>query len=111
MTTAERLTAIANNVPLVYEAGMEAAEHSEPMSDVNFYDYDGRIIASYTLAEAQALTKLPDPPKHKGLVFQGWNWSLEDVNLLTDPMDIGPNYTTDDGTTRVYVSFLFDGIL
>ena len=26
------------------------------MKDVNFYDYDGTLVASYTLAEAQTLT-------------------------------------------------------
>src|SRR5574344_498215 len=30
--------------------------------DVNFYDYDGTLLYSYTLAEAQALTALPDQP-------------------------------------------------
>lgn len=29
--------------------------------DVNFYDYDGTLIRSYTLAEAQALVLMPVP--------------------------------------------------
>ena len=42
--------------------------------EVNFYDYDGTLVAAYTVAEAKALTALPDGPVHEGLVFQGWNW-------------------------------------
>ena len=71
--------------------------------DVNFYDYDGTLLYSYTLEEAQALTALPDGPTHDGLVFDGWNYSLESVKSLTRPMNIGTMYSTDDGTTRIYI--------
>ena len=71
--------------------------------DVNFYDYDGTLLHSYTLEEAQALTALPDAPTHDGLVFDGWNYSLENVKSLTRAMNIGAMYSTDDGTTRIYI--------
>ena len=71
--------------------------------DVNFYDYDGTLLYSYTLEEAQALTALPDGPTHHGLVFDGWNYSLESVKSLTRVMNIGAMYSTDDGTTRIYI--------
>ena len=71
--------------------------------DVNFYDYDGTLLYSYTLEEAQALTALPDAPTHDGLVFDGWNYSLENVKSLTRAMNIGAMYSTDDGTTRIYI--------
>lgn len=73
------------------------------MKDVNFYDYDGTLVASYTLAEAQALTALPDGPTHDGLIFQGWNWSLEKIHTLTHPMNVGAMYITDDGATRLHI--------
>ena len=73
------------------------------MKDVNFYDYDGTLVASYTLAEAQALTTLPDGPTHDGLTFQGWNWSLEKIHALTRPMNVGAMYITDDGATRLHI--------
>ena len=73
------------------------------MKDVNFYDYDGTLVASYTLAEAQALTALPDGPTHDGLTFQGWNWSLEKIHVLTRPMNVGAMYITDDGATRLHI--------
>ena len=73
------------------------------MKDVNFYDYDWTLVASYTLAEAQALTTLPDGPTHDGLTFQGWNWSLEKIHALTHPMNVGAMYITDDGATRLHI--------
>lgn len=71
--------------------------------DVNFFDYDGTLVASYTLADAQTLAALPDGPTHDGLVFQGWNWSLEAVKALTRPMNVGAVYITDDGKTRLHI--------
>lgn len=71
--------------------------------DISFYDYDGTLLYSYTVEEANALTALPAGPTHEGLVFDGWNWSLEDVRGLTRPMDIGAMFATDDGTTRIYL--------
>ena len=69
---------------------------------VNFYDYDGTLLHSYTVEEAQALTALPDGPTHTGLTFQGWNWDLASVNALTRGMNIGAMYITDDGKTRFH---------
>lgn len=81
--------------------GGEVVEVEE--KDVNFYDYDGTLLFSYTLAEAQALSELPTPKGHEGLIFQGWNWDYEDVIALDYPMDIGAMYVTDDGATRIYI--------
>lgn len=74
-----------------------------PEKDVNFYDYEGTRIASYTAAEAAGLTELPEPPEHDGLVFQGWNYTLDEVQTSAHGADIGALYTTDDGRTRLYV--------
>ena len=71
--------------------------------DVNFYDYDGTLVASYSLSEAQSLTALPDGPTHPGLTFQGWNYTLENINALTRPMNVGAIYITDDGKTRLHI--------
>ena len=72
-------------------------------NDATFYDYDGTVVASYSLEEVQALTSLPDGPTHYGLTFQGWNWSLADINALTRPTNVGAMYITDDGKTRLYI--------
>ena len=72
--------------------------------DVNFYDYDGTLLHSYTVAEAQALTELPALPEQSGLICQGWNWSLEDIKAHNRAVDVGAMYITDDGTTRIYIT-------
>ena len=78
-------------------------------NDVNFYDYDGTIVASYSLSEAQGLTTLPDGPTHDGLTFQGWNYTLEKVKAFTRPMNVGAMYITDDGKTRLHIRIAAEG--
>lgn len=85
--------------------GSAPAEEIEE-KDVNFFDYDGTLIASYTEAEAKALTALPTPPEHSGLVFQGWNYTLEEVKANAEMADVGALYTTDDGATRLEIEVL-----
>ena len=73
---------------------------------VNFYDYDGTIVYSYDKNEFLALSTLPANPTHEGLSGQGWNWSLADAQTYMsrhDFIDIGQNYITSDGKTRIYV--------
>ena len=87
-------------------ASIQAGGSSTPVSanDITFYDYDGTVVASYSLAEAQALASLPDGPTHDGLTFQGWNYTLEKVKAFTRSMNVGAIYTTDDGKTRIYIT-------
>ena len=72
-------------------------------NDVTFIDYDGSVLYSYSLAEAQALTDLPTLPSHDGLVCQGWNWTLEAIKALNRPVTVGAMYITDDGATRLHI--------
>lgn len=84
--------------------GGEIAE--APLKDVNFRDYDGKIVHSYSSAEFAELTELPANPSHKGLTAQGWNWSLEDAQAYVAKckrLEIGQSYVTDDGKTRIYI--------
>ena len=78
-------------------------------NNVNFYDYDGTLVASYSLSEAQSLTTLPDGPTHDGLTFQGWNYTLEKVKAFTRPMNVGSMYITDDGKTRLHIRITAEG--
>lgn len=71
--------------------------------DVNFYDYDGTLLHSYTVEEAQAMAELPPLPKHDGLICQEWNWDLADIKAHNRKLTIGANYITDDGKTRIYI--------
>ena len=70
---------------------------------VNFRDYDGTVLYSYTVDEATALTELPPLPEHSGLVCQGWNWSLDNIKAMGRAVEVGAMYITDDGKTRIYI--------
>ena len=77
-------------------------------NEVNFIDYDGTIVDSYSVEDFLALTAMPPNPTHTGLTSQGWNWSLADAKeqLTAYPgagLTIGQMYITDDGKTRLYV--------
>ena len=70
---------------------------------VNFRDYDGTVLYSYTVDEAAALTDLPPLPEHSGLICQGWNWSLDGIKAMGRAVEVGAMYITDDGKTRIYI--------
>lgn len=72
-------------------------------SDITFIDYDGTVVAAWTLAELASKTALPDYPAHDGLTCQGWNWTLADLQTLARKMDVGAMYITEDEKTRVYI--------
>lgn len=72
--------------------------------EVNFYDYEGTLLYAYTLEEAKGLSELPPAPQHEGLLFQEWNWTLEDIKALTISMNVGATYITDNGKTRLYIT-------
>ena len=92
------------NILVTATGGGGGGGTSASPSDVNFYDYDGTLLYSYTIAEANLLTELPQPPTHDGLTFQGWNYSLESVKTATRRMDVGATYITSDVKTRLYIS-------
>lgn len=105
--TTEKLSFPAGFVSAI--EGIETGGGSAPVvveepveKDVNFYDYDGRRLFSYTAEEAAALTELPTPPARDGLVFQEWNWTLAEIKKAK-AADIGANCTTTDGKTRLYI--------
>ena len=81
--------------------------------DVNFYDYDGSLVDSYSTEEFLQLSVMPKSPSHEGLIAQGWNYILSDAKKYASrygKLDIGQMYITDDGKTRIYIS-LKDGRL
>lgn len=78
--------------------------------DVMFWDYDGKLIYSCTLAEAKALTELPAVPNHtdKGLVFWKWNYTLDDIKNISHGADIGALYYTADEKTHLFFDIVSD---
>ena len=74
--------------------------------DVNFYDYDGFRLLSYTNAEALALTELPSNPiVNENLTFDGWNWTLaqikNQINNVSGVVNVGAVYHTTDDKTHI----------
>lgn len=75
-------------------------------NDVNFYDYDGTIVASYSASDFLSLTAMPDNPTHEGLTAQGWNWTLADAQDYVEDYgkcNIGQLYVTTDGATKIFI--------
>ena len=70
---------------------------------VRFIDYDGEIVAEYSIAEANALTELPTPPSHERLIFEKWNHTLQEVQQTTHSLCVGALYNTVDNAT--YIEF------
>ena len=87
------------NIPTGGDSGLSP-------KDVNFYDYDGTLVQSYTRAEALALVALPDIPNHNGLTNGLWNWTLADIteyyNKCGGVINIGATYTPTDGNTHIF---------
>ena len=74
--------------------------------DVNFYDYDGTLLYSYSARDFANLSAMPRNPSHTGLTAKGWNWSLADAKTHVSTygwLDIGQMYDTNDGSTRFYI--------
>ena len=83
---------------------------SKPLKSINFYDYDGTRVESYTVQEWANVTQLPNNPVHEGLTSQGWNYTKAqiDAELLAQPnvaVNVGQEYITSDGKTRLYCTF------
>lgn len=82
-----------------------------PVKDVNFRDYDGTILHSYSKDAFLALSELPALPSRAGLICQEWNWNIDDAKAYVQEygaLEIGATYTTDDGRTRLYISIVDD---
>lgn len=122
LTNSTDLTKVANAIrakggtteQLIYPDGFVTAisniptggTPSEPPaeSDINFYDYDGTLLYAWTLDELAGKTALPDLPTRTGLTCQGWNWTLAEIKSLNRKVQVGLNYITDDGKTRLYIT-------
>ena len=120
------LTSVANAIrtrggtsdPLSYPDGFVSAIQNIPGSaevvekDVNFIDYDGKLVASHTKAEINAMTsdsELPENPTHTGLTAQGWNWTVAQLKTQLTAMPdqkvyVGQMYVTQSGKTEIDVT-------
>lgn len=76
---------------------------------IRFFDYDGTLVASYTSVPSA----LPDNPSHDGLIAQGWNYTIAQIQTqfaASGTCDIGQMYITESGDTEIDI-VLNDGRL
>ena len=92
-------------------------EYVEPDVEklVNFIDYDGTLLYSYSAEEFAELQELPLAPIHDGLVAEGWNWTIEEIQDQLEsapnaPVYVGQMYITASGATEIDIT-LEDGYL
>lgn len=96
---------IKNGVEIFDITGTYTGSSAIPeVKDVNFYDYDGTLVYSYSKTDFLNLTELPANPTHAGLTAQGWNWTLANAKTHVTTfgkLDIGQIYTTTSGKTEI----------
>ena len=63
----------------ILEISTYSGEGADPNKPIRFYDPYGNLVYSYTVGEFSELAELPPLPEIKGLIGQGWNWSLEKI--------------------------------
>lgn len=102
-------------------AAIQTTTVEVPEKHVNFYDYDGKRLYSYTWEEARSLNELPPLPTRDGMVCTGWNWSSDNLESMVSTLfpaveppdglnregivDIGALYTPASGATELCVGF------
>ena len=75
--------------------------------EVNFYDYEGTLVASYNKSEISSLTELPPLPDRtsENLFNQGWNMTIQDILERIDKgmhyISVGCIYRTLDDKTHI----------
>ena len=92
-----------DNLPTAIDSIPSGGGGGVELKDINFYDYDGTIVESWTLAELATKTALPENPTHAGLTAEGWNWSLATLKTNNLPQDVGQIYTPTDGKTHLII--------
>ena len=87
---------------------------------LNFYDFEGTLVASYDADEIAGLTELPEPPDHSAdevpLTFEEWNWTLEEIKEYHADMPeatiiVGATYHPTDGKLHLIVETFVDNYL
>lgn len=119
-TLISQLTAIANKIrsidgssedikpsemPEKIQAIADSKQEIEP-KDYNFFDWDGKLLYAYSADEINALTESPPMPVHDGLVGKEWNYTLAQLQSLTQlarplPANVGYIPQTPDGKSML----------
>jgi hypothetical protein len=104
------ITTWANSITNIPSGGSGGS--SSGKGDVNFYDYNGTVLHSFSKEEFLVLNELPSLPTQPGLTCQGWNYDITNAKAYVEEygkLDIGATYITDDGKTRLYIKIAAEG--
>ena len=74
------------------------------INEVNFYDWDGFRLYSYTREKAALLTEMPPLPGHPDMICEGWNWTFGELTAqlsVGGDINIGAIYRTADNMTHI----------
>lgn len=128
MSISSQITRINNNIAAAYTAcdgkgaSLPQAQNSANLAEtinsipegytpvvekaLNFYDYDGTLVYSYSQSEALLLTELPAFPSHEGLIATEWTHTLSDILPAISKnhiVNVGLFYNTSDGKTHIFI--------
>ena len=97
------------NLPTAIESIPQGGGSEAEWKDVNFIDYDGKNLYSYTAQQALNLSALPELPNRssEGLTCQEWNYTLAEVKANVNSCGkctVGATYTTTDGKTHLFIT-------
>ena len=93
------------------QTGITPAEEK----DVNFYDYDGTILYSYTWDEFQNVTEMPPLPVHKELRIYGTGWGNYTLDIIKSQeekrCEVPCFFNTDNGMSLLHIEVFKDTAL
>lgn len=95
---------LASAIQTISGGGSSTPSDDDP---VQFWDYDGTLLYSYTADEFLKLEEMPVLAQHEGLVPEGWNWSFEGARNYVEKYGacvIGETYETKDGATHIFLN-------
>lgn len=88
---------------------LESSDSVNPNNPIIIYDYDGTIIHSYSKNDFLNLTEYPVAPTHEDIIFDEYNWSLNDAKTYLsthNSLNIGAIYKTPNKETIIYLNVL-----
>lgn len=109
ITPDEGYNALSQVIVNTSVAGEASSDTAIGLNDVTFYDYDGKILYSYSKEEFATLAEMPPLPARNGLICQGWTCDLDYAKSYADTygiLDVGAYYVTDNEKTRLYITIV-----
>lgn len=99
----------SNNLATTIESISSGGSAPVERKNINFYDYDGTLLYSYTESEAEELSELPSLPVHDGLIAVGWTHTLLQIKQASQDTNVGCYYITSDGKTHIHIELKKSG--